>query len=112
MAVIIALSISLLAVAFVAAPFFLFPGRATPKEDDQAPQGLAELLAEKETAYAAIQELEFDRNSGKLSEKDYQAMRERQEAHAAVLLKQIDALEGRGTMTEGTRKPRRDKRKA
>ncbi len=108
MAVIIALSVSILAVAFIAAPFFLFPGRTTPKEEPE-PSGLAELLAEKETVYAAIQELEFDRKSGKLSEKDYQTLRERQEAHAAVLLKQIDLLEGRATVGEGTRKSRKRK---
>jgi hypothetical protein len=110
MAVIIALSISVLVVAFVAAPFFLFPGRLIP-EEDRVPQGLQDLLAEKETVYASIQELDFDLKSGKLSTKDHQVLRERHEAHAAALLQRIDALQPRTGATPEPRKPRREKRK-
>lgn len=109
MAVIIALSVSILVVAFIAAPFFLFPGRRVPAEE-QVPEALRELLAEKETLYAAIQELDFDLKSGKLSEKDHRLLRERHEARAASLLQQIDALERPGP--EEPRKGRREKRKA
>ncbi|MFB3817667.1 MAG: hypothetical protein ACE147_08390 [Candidatus Methylomirabilales bacterium] len=109
MAVIIALSISILVVAFIAAPFFLFPGRRVSAEE-QVPEGLRDLLAEKETLYAAIQELDFDLKSGKLSDKDHRALRERHEARAAALLQQIDALEGRARPEPRT--ARREKRKA
>lgn len=111
MAVILALSISIMVVAFVAAPFFLFPGRTAPR-DTQAPEGLRELLAEKETVYAAIQELDFDLSSGKLSEKDHRALRERHESRAAVLLEQIDALQASAPPAGTARKSRRDSRKA
>jgi hypothetical protein len=109
MAVVIALCISILVVAFIAAPFFLFPGRRVPVEE-QGPEGLRDLLAEKETLYAAIQELDFDLKSGKLSEKDHRLLRERHEARAAALLQQIDALEGQGRPEP--KKARREKRKA
>jgi hypothetical protein len=110
MTAVIALAVSLLVVAFVAAPFFLFPGRTVPP-DEGAPERLRDLLAEKETLYAAIQELDFDLQSGKISEKDHQALRERQEAHAAVLLQQIDALQTAPRAREDGRKSR-GKRKA
>jgi hypothetical protein len=57
MAVVISLGIAVVVVAFVAAPFFLLTGRPseeTPKNPDTS-EALAELLAEKETIYAAIQ---------------------------------------------------------
>jgi hypothetical protein len=111
MAVIIALGVSVLVVAFVAAPFFLFPGRRVPRED-RLPDALQDLLAEKETVYASIQELDFDLKSGKISAKDHQALRERQEAHAAALLQRIDALQPSGETAPVPRKPRREKRKA
>ncbi len=106
MAVIIVLCLSILTVAFVAAPFFLFPGRRVPPERPD-PEGLRDLLAEKEVVYAAIQELEFDLRSGKLSEKDHRTLRERHEARAAALLQQIDALQERGEPRRSRRGPRR-----
>ncbi len=110
MDVVIALSIAIVVVAFVAAPFFLFPGRQVPREEP-GPEGLRELSAEKESLYAAIQELDFDLKSGKLSEKDHRALRERHEARAALLLQQIDALEERSGPRDEPRKARREQRK-
>ena len=95
MGVVIALGIAAVAVAFVAAPFFLLTGRnteETPKNDD-APDALAELLAEKETIYAAIQELDFDLKSGKLSAEDHQTLRRRYEAQAAAVLRRVDEFQ-------------------
>ena len=95
MAMVISLGIAAAVVAFVAAPFFLLTGRASeiaPKNPD-APEALRDLLAEKETIYAAIQELDFDLKSGKLSPEDHQALRQRHEAQAAGVLKRIDELQ-------------------
>jgi hypothetical protein len=95
MAVVISLGIAVVVVAFVAAPFFLLAGRSsegTGKEPD-GPDALRDLLAEKETIYAAIQELDFDLKSGKLSPEDHQALRQRHEAQAAGVLKRIDELQ-------------------
>lgn len=113
MAVVISLGIAVVVVAFVVAPFFLLTGRpseAQPKGPD-APEGLTELLAEKETIYAAIQELDFDLKSGKLSPEDHEALRQRHEAQAAAVLQRIDEMHGASRPAEKARSARREKRK-
>ena len=96
MAVLISLGIAAVVVAFVAAPLFLLAGRPSEAETkgSDASEALADLLAEKETIYAAIQELDFDLKSGKLSAEDHEALRQRHEAQAAAVLKRIDELQG------------------
>ena len=116
MAVVIALGIAALAVAFIAAPFFLVSGRsaggqAGGGEEPERAEALRELRAEKETIFAAIQELEFDFKSGKLSAQDHQALRVRHEAQAAALLQRIDELEG-AVVPEQSRRAARGKRRA
>ena len=106
MVIILALVIAMLVVAFVAAPFLVARPPVLP--DDGVPERLRDLLAEKETLYAAIQELDFDLQSGKLSSKDHQALRERQEALAAAVLQQIDELQGGGA--PAPRKGRRERK--
>ncbi len=114
MAVVIALGIAVIVVGFVAAPFFLLEGsgseaQATAKDPDAA-VALADLLAEKETVYAAIQELDFDLKSGKLSAEDHAMLRQRQEEHAASIIKRLDELQGKSQETAGAL-PRRERRK-
>jgi len=114
MAVVISLGIAVVVVAFVAAPFFLLAGRPseeTSKGPDTTSEALAELLAEKETIYAAIQELDFDLKSGKLSSEDHGPLRQRHEAQAATVLKRIDELQGATLEPEKSRGGRREKRK-
>jgi hypothetical protein len=113
MAILIALGIALAAAAFVAAPFFFGTGQsARPAAGDgQAAAELEELLAEKETVYAAIQELDFDFKSGKLSEEDHSGLRGRYEERAAILLKAIDDLRPASATSNTPRKPRREKRR-
>lgn len=113
MAVVISLLIAVLAVAFVAAPFFFMTRRLSEPaaKDPGASDALADLLAEKETVYAAIQELDFDFKSGKLSAEDHEMLRRRQEEHAATILKRIDALEGMSRQGDTARAGRREKRK-
>src|SRR3990172_9942108 len=95
MAVVISLGIAVVVVAFVAAPFFLLASRSSEGMDKEpdGPDALRDLLAEKETVYAAIQELDFDLKSGKLSPEDHQALRQRHETQAAGVLKRIDELQ-------------------
>jgi hypothetical protein len=113
MAVVISLGIALVVVAFIAAPFFLLTGRSpeASAKNPEASEALRDLLAEKETIYAAIQELDFDFNSGKLSAEDHQALRRRHEIQAAAVLKRIDDLQGRPAEKEKPRGARREKRK-
>jgi len=66
---------------------------------------LRELLAEKQTLYAAIKELEFDHQAGKLALEDYQQTRRSYELRAVALLEQIDRLsEGSGGTNARSRK--------
>lgn len=114
MAVVISLGIAMVVVAFVAAPFFLLTGRSSevaPKNPD-APEVLRDLLAEKETIYAAIQELDFDFKSGKLSAEDHQTLRRRHEAQAAAVLQRIDEMQGKPGEAERPRSARRERRRA
>ncbi len=67
------------------------PGTASEKEAAREA-----LLAQKHLAYENLKELNFDMASGKLSEADYQAMKQEMEAEAIRLLKELDALEGEG----------------
>ncbi len=114
MAVLIALGIAVIVVAFVAAPFFLLEGSGSGdgarEKDPEAAVALADLVAEKEMVYAAIQELDFDFKSGKLSAEDHALLRRRQEEHAAAVLKRLDELRGKAQEVAVGR-PRRERRK-
>jgi cytochrome c-type biogenesis protein CcmI len=59
-----------------------------------------ELTEEKRALYRALSELTFDHQAGHLSEDDYTALRNRYEARAAQLLKELDALEARHPKAE------------
>jgi len=116
MAVAIALGIAVLAVAFIAAPFFLVSGRpaggqASGGGDSMRAEAVRDLQAEKETILAAIQELDFDFKSGKLSAEDHRALRVRHEAQAAALLQRLDELEG-AAAPGPVRRTAREKRRA
>jgi hypothetical protein len=51
-----------------------------------------ELIARRDAIYAALKDAEFDRETGKLAEEDYQFIRTRYMAEAAQVLRQIDRL--------------------
>ena len=113
MTIVIALGIAVAVVAFVAAPFFLSPGSSARAADETEPPPpeLQELMDEKETVYSAIQELDFDFKSGKLSAEDHQSLRQRYEDRAAMLLKALDERQGPPGRTDTQRKARREKRR-
>jgi hypothetical protein len=115
MAVVIALGIAVLAVAFIAAPFFLVSARpagdqASGGADSERAEAVRDLQAEKETILAAIQELDFDFKSGKLSAEDHRALRVRHEAQAAALLQRLDELEGVAAPGQSQRAAREKRR--
>ena len=70
---------------------------------------LQELLAEKQMVYAAIKELEFDYQAGRLSLEDCEQARHSYELTAIALLKQIDGIGAQQTSgdVESRGKPRR-----
>lgn len=51
-----------------------------------------ELIARRDAIYAALKDAEFDRETGKLAEEDYQIIRARYMAEAAQVLRKIDRL--------------------
>ena len=79
-----------IAVFVVAYPFFqrstaaAKPTGASPDED------LAELSVRRDTAYAALKELDLDREMGKLSPGDYQVLRDEYRAQAVAILQELD----------------------
>jgi len=50
------------------------------------------LLAERDTLYATIRDLDLDFHTGKLVEADYRAMREAYAARGVEILKELDAM--------------------
>ncbi|MEJ2554982.1 MAG: zinc ribbon domain-containing protein [Anaerolineae bacterium] len=51
-----------------------------------------ELVARRDAIYAALKDAEFDRETGKLADEDYQIVRGRYMAEAAQVLRQLDHL--------------------
>ncbi len=82
-------TVALVAVA-VAAPL-LRPRRSTPRAAVGDPERYR-LEKEKELAYAAIKEAEFDHEMGKLSTEDYGALRAKYEARALSALAELERL--------------------
>jgi hypothetical protein len=83
------IALALGVVAYVARP--LWQRDAEP----EAPVGsegetIGELLARRDVAYRALKEIEFDFQSGKLLEEDYQALLARYRAEAVAILQQLD----------------------
>ena len=78
--------------AFIAYPIFT-PPRA---ENNSSPDALDALYAQRDSAYTALRDLDFDFQLGKLSENDYQTLRARYKTRAAITLQQIDAESGNG----------------
>lgn len=79
-------------IAFIAYPLF----SPTREKLAQAPDALEALTAQRDSAYDAIRDLDLDFQSGKLSQDDYSALRDKYKARAAQLLQQIDTLTGDG----------------
>ena len=113
MTILIALAIAIAVFAFVAAPLFLRGEKSarTRAGDGAVSEELQDLLSEKEMVYGAIQELDFDFKSGKLSAADHQGLRQRYEERAAVVLKAIDNAQAAAGRPEAPRKARREKRR-
>ncbi len=76
--------------AFVAFPLF------SPSEKRESPaepeSQAARWEKQKADAYAALKEAEFDLQMGKLTDADYQLLREKYEARALEALAQLDRL--------------------
>ena len=74
--------------AFVAYPLFNTSRGKIAGETN----ALDTLVAQRDSTYDAIRDLDFDFQLGKLSQDDYAALRDKYKARAAQVLQQIDAL--------------------
>lgn len=64
--------------------------------DSSFKEGLLDLEIQKEEVYAAIKEMEFDHQMGKLSKEDYQNLRNKYTTKAVGSLRKIEELEREG----------------
>ena len=79
-----------------------WPLLAAPTESVQplAAEHLVRWEKQKAAAYAAIKEAEFDKQMGKLTDEDYQWIRQKYETRAIEALTQLDRLVRKGQGNE------------
>lgn len=87
----IAIVLSLFAVAFIGYPFYQASRKNISFELNHRAE---ELETRKSEIYAAIKDIEFDFQMGKLSEEDYQELKHQYRTEAVGLLKEIDKTHG------------------
>lgn len=90
------LFLTVLAFAFIAYPFLRQKSSSVVAAGDEQ---LQELHSRRDTTYAMLKELEFDKESGILSEDDYQELEARYKDKAISILRGIDDV-GKGTEVE------------
>lgn len=83
------LAIVLGGLAFVAYPVLVRPGRV-PVLGPPTIDGRQQVLAAKEAVLAAINDLDFEYKTGKLSDDDYAELREGYRARALNIFKELD----------------------
>ena len=96
MIVLAALVLTVLTFAFVTYPFFR---RRLRSVDSGGDERLQELQSRRDTTYSMLKELEFDRQSGVLTDEDYRDLETRYKRKAVSILRNIDKLES-GTELE------------
>lgn len=84
--ILVALLLAALAILYVAWPLLRPTGRVV--ESDDSP--LAELIHRKDTLLLSIKDLEFDRETGKLTAADFLRLDQRLRQQAIALLRQIE----------------------
>ena len=83
------------AVALMVALPLLTAEAAPPQDMPQADQAV-QWEKQKTDAYTAIKEAEFDKQMGKLTDEDYQFIRQKYETRAVEALTKLDQLEQKG----------------
>lgn len=86
-------AIILASAVYVALPFFR---KKTVSQGGSATKNgrLTDLYARRDNLLAALKEIEFDREMGKMSVEDFTEMNTRYRLEAVTVLKRIDALHG------------------
>ncbi|MCG8604927.1 zinc ribbon domain-containing protein [bacterium] len=80
---------------FVAVPLISARVRERVGVASESNHGAGDLVERKESLYAAIKEIEFDYQMGKLSETDFKELRQQYKNDAIGLLKKIDKTESK-----------------
>jgi len=81
-------------IVVVGIPLFGKLPRTRPfAEVDPLEEAFKHLLVRKEEVLLAIKELEIDLKTDKVSNEDYESLRQKLEEEAIIILEQIDALE-------------------
>jgi hypothetical protein len=108
----ILMSLILMGIAvFVSTPLLQArTGRLFKDQFAEAP--MHHLLSRKDSIYMAIKDLEFDYSTGKLSEEDYQELREKFALEASDVLREIDELSKGGSTAAAEPKGSPEKNKA
>ncbi len=96
MTVFFAILLTVLTFAFIVYPLFK---RRSPSADSVGDEKLQELYSKRDTTYSMLKELEFDFQSGTLTDDDYQSLETRYKRKAISILRDIDGSE-RGTGVE------------
>ena len=86
---VVVLTLMLAAIAVVAWPL-LNSAKIPVAADGELSPELEELAGQRDAAYRAIKELEFEHQLGNLSQQDYQTLRERYRTDAAGILRQLE----------------------
>jgi len=89
MTLFVGLVLAVLTFAFISYPFFKQRLRSADSVEDER---LRELYSKRDTAYSMLKELEFDYQSGILSEEDYRELGERYKRKAISILRNVNDL--------------------
>lgn len=100
MALLVTVIIVLATMAFVAYPIL----KSRPQDEGAEDDTLEELLSQRDAAYTAIKELDFDYQAGGLSQEDVRQLEERYKQKAVSVLKQIDAYKEDNPLEDPTEK--------
>lgn len=90
MTIFVALVLTVLTFAFIVYPLFKQRLRSVASVEDEK---LQELYSKKSTTYSMLKELEFDFQSGILTDEDYRSLETRYKGKAISTLRDIDNLE-------------------
>lgn len=97
--IVLALCIIAVVVMLVLQPLVAARSERQTQRDD-AGEELENLLFERENLLAALRDIRFDREMGKLSEEDFSTLDTRYRARAVDVLKQLDAIDAGGEIDD------------
>ena len=102
MIIFVAVLLTLLTLFFIAYPFFKQKWSSTARDEDEK---FRELHSRRDTTYSMLKELEFDYQSGILTEEDYRDLEARYKRKAISILKDTDDLEKGGEAGGDVKEP-------